>query len=72
MTRYCYNIVAIRGIAAMPFGIVATPQYFADELVVYLTMGGLIVRGIYSRGEFFCCFSGQIWGNYFGIDLKEL
>ena len=31
IARYCYNIVAIGGIAAIPFGIAATPQYFPDE-----------------------------------------
>ena len=30
IARYCCNIAAIGGIAAMPFGIAATPQYFPD------------------------------------------
>ena len=30
----CSNIAAIGGIAAMPFGIAATPQYFPDVCIV--------------------------------------
>ena len=31
IARYCCNIAAIGNIAAMPFGIAATPQYFPNE-----------------------------------------